>query len=69
MNKKSSTPSSSTESGGSEKSNVSLSSEKSKAVQKVVENVENNYPDTTDTDTDSKEFYLFYIKQSLVLYM
>ena len=50
----SSTPPSSTESGLSEKSNVSLPSDKSKSVQKVVENAENNIPDTTDTNTDGK---------------
>ena len=46
-------PPSSSESGGSSKSNESLPSNKSESTIKVVENVMNNQP--TDTDTDSKK--------------
>ena len=51
LNSSSSTLPSSTE---SEKSNESLPLNKSISPQKVVENIQNNPPDTTDTDTDSK---------------
>ena len=46
-----SAPSSSTE---SDKSNVSLPSDKSRSAQNAVLNVENNIPDTTDTNSDCK---------------
>ena len=45
-------PPSSSESGGSSKSNESLPSNKSESTQKVVDNFMNN--PATDTDTDSK---------------
>ena len=51
LNNAYSAPSSSTE---SDKSNVSLPSDKSKSAQNVVQNVGNNIPDTTDTNSDCK---------------
>ena len=51
LNNVSSTPPSSTE---SEKSNVPLPQNKSKSVQNVVQNMQNNPPDPTDTNIDGK---------------
>ena len=51
LNNPSSNPPSSTE---SEKSNVSVPQDKSKTLQNVVQNVQNNPPDPTDTNIDGK---------------
>ena len=56
LNNVSSTPPSSTE---SEKTNVPLPPDKSKSVQNVVQNFDNNPPDTTDTNSDGTTYYRY----------
>ena len=52
-------PPSSSESGGSSKSNESLPSNKSESTKKVVDNFMNNQATNTDTDTDPNGKKLF----------